>query len=399
MKKQFILDFNEQDMLGSTGEKIVADRYLQKGGTLAVGKLVVAVLDKKTSLHEVAEVIAIQQVNGKEEATIRLRDGHELSLPTTDMKVLKETAPRHMWERIAEGLAQGDEQMKQRFVELQEEFKYIPGGRINASMGSVDEKGRKVKTTSYNCFVIPNVGPNPKDYAESFGRTLEIQARSGGVGMNMSFVPPQGTICETKDVKKTDVQLVMDVWHPDLVEFINEEYKSSTKVVRINAAFRNALAQNAMWTFEFPDTEVNDYDHLWTGNLDEWKVNGYPVRQANTLPAIELYEQLTAAGVAIVEDVLFAQPVNPLDSRETIAEALAKEWALLLEGKKVAITLSSLRPRYFQVVGVNGYSSGAYSWGALYDKGNWAYAQGFGPVAVAEIMSTGCLLIIQGGSR
>jgi len=391
-----ILHFDESDRLGTTGEKIVADRYLQKGGELKEGALVVAVLDKKKSLHELAEVVAVTKNGEKNSVRIRLRDGQEMELAEDQMQVLKETAPRQMWKRIAGGLAEGDEKMEKDFTKLLENFKYIPGGRINASMGAVDKNGKKVETTSYNCFVIPNVGPTPKDYAAAFGRTLEIQARSGGVGMNMSHVPPQGTLTPTKDVRKSDVQLVMDVWHPDLREFLDTDYQNSQKVVRINAEFKQALEEDDYWTFEFPDTETEEYDEIWSGDLDDWKQRGLEVKQGDIVKALDLYERIVASGAGIVDGILFAKEVNPHDSRETIADALAQEWEILLEGKKAAVILSSLRPRYFQVLGVNGYSSGAYSWGTLYDKGNWAYAQGFGPIAVAEIMSTGCLLIIQG---
>lgn len=400
MKKDFILDFNEKDYLGTTGEKIVADRYLQKGGEVAVGKIVVGVLDKVKSLHEVAKVKEVFKKNGKiESALIVLKDGHEVTLPVEQLKVLKETSPRQMWNRISSGLAQGDKKLLKQFNDLLEDWKYIPGGRINASMGSVDEKGDSVKTTSYNCFVIPNVGPKPEDIAKSFGKTLEIQARSGGVGMNVSFVPPQGTITPQKELNKTDLHLIMEVWHPDLKEFLKEEYPNSTKVVKINEEFKKAVLEDADWTFVFPETKSEKYDEKWNGNLKEWKGNGGEVKEANTVKAAELYEELLKANVMVIENDLLVKTINPYDSRETISAALEEEWKYLLEGKKVSINLSSLRPRYFQVVGVNGYSSGAYSWGTLYDKGNWAYAQGFGPVAVAEIMSTGCLLIIQGGSR
>lgn len=394
-----ILPFDESDRLGSTGEKIIADRYLQKGGELKVGALVVAVVDKKTSYHELGEVLEISENSNKQMVKVKLRDEHIVDLPSDQLEVLKETAPRQMWDRIASGLAQGNKTMEKDFKNLLSNYKYIPGGRINASMGSVDEFGNEVKTTSYNCFVIPNVGPTPRDYAESFGRTLEIQARSGGVGMNMSMIPPQGTLSPIKDVAKSDLQLVMDVWHPDLFDFLDEKYPNASKVVRINAEFKKALESDTEYSLEFPVTKTPNYDKIWDGDLSKWKKKGLLTVVEQTLPASAIYEKLVSAGVAITDGFLLAQEVNPRDSRETIADALAKQWELQIDGKRVAIILSSLRPRYNRVIGVNGRSSGAYSWGTLYDKGNWAYAQGFGPVAIAEIMSTGCLLIIQGGSR
>jgi ribonucleoside-diphosphate reductase alpha chain len=412
-----ILEFSneERDGLGLTGEKIIADRYLQKGGVLENGAIVIAVADKKRPKPELGRVIDIQGDN----LDIVLRDGSKMTVVKENVDVLKERAPRHMWKRIAKGVVAGIKAEKQkewedRFYHLQQGWKYLPGGRINASMGAEDADGNPVKTTSYNCFVIPNVGPSISDYAKSFGRSLEIQARSGGVGMNLSFVLPQGTLATPKPVRKSNMQLVMDVWHPDLLDFVEETpierisnpYANSLKVVRVNRAFVEAVENDEQWTLEFPDVTAFrtnypdlDYDGTWNGDLATWKSAGLPVKAGESFNARELRARLEDSGIAIVEQIMFAKEVSPGDSRGTIAIALEKVWEALLSGNAAAVVLSHLRPRYSRVVGVNGRSSGAYSWGALYNKANWAYAQGFGPVAVADIMSTGCLLTIQGGSR
>lgn len=70
---------------------------------------------------------------------------------------------------------------------------------------------------------------------------------------------------------------------------------------------------------------------------------------------------------------------SPKDSREGIIETLKTMNEIFSRGGGVGINLSSLRPRYSYVKGVNGRSSGAVSWGSLYS------------------FSTG--LIEQGGSR
>ncbi|HEU4964971.1 MAG TPA: ribonucleotide reductase N-terminal alpha domain-containing protein [Bacilli bacterium] len=391
-----ILPFTAEDFLAPTGEKIVSDRYLLKDAkkeTLGVGSLVVAVVDKKRAYHELAKVVAYEPAQRK--VTVELRDGFQTELPTDQIDVLQETSPREMWRRIAKGAAgvtNDSAQWEERFFNLQAGWKYVPGGRINASMGT------GIKTTSYNCFVIPNVGPTPRDYATSFGQTLEIQARSGGVGMNLSQVPPQGTLSPVGEVRKSDVQLVLDIWHGDIEDFLNEKYAHTTKVVRVNREFLRAVEEEQEWTFLFPDTSVEGYDELWNGNLDDWMAQGRPVLRGETHQASELYEKLVASGVTIVQDVLGVTLV-PGDSRHTIASTLGDLWETLQRGKRVSVVLSSLRPRYSYVRGVNGRSSGAYSWGQLYDKGNYVYAQGFGPVGVGEIMSVGCQLTLQGGSR
>lgn len=392
-----MLPFTEEDYLSPTGERIVADRYLLKDvkkETLQVGSLVVAVIDKKRALHELARVVELNPE--RRLAKVELRDGFQVELSYDHIDVLKETAPRQMWRRIAKGAAavtKDPEIWEEKFYQLQSGWKYVPGGRINASMGT------GIQTTSYNCFVIPNVGPTPRDYANSFGQTLEIQARSGGVGMNLSQVPPQGTLVPVSDKpRNTELKLVLDVWHADLLDFLAEEYPNSTKVVRVNGEFLRAVEEGSDWTFHFPDHEIDGYDDRWTGNLDAWREKGLPVKTGETVSAQELYDKIIGSGAVVVQD-LVGVTLIPGDRRGTIASTLGDMWEAMLEGKRVSVVLSSLRPRYSYVRGVNGRSSGAYTWGQLFDKGNQVFGQGFGPVGVGEIMSVGCQLTLQGGSR
>lgn len=392
-----MLPLTDEDQLSLTGERIVADRYLLKDvqkETLRRGSLVVAVLDRKRAYHELARVVEVDAV--ARTVVVELRDGYKMELSFDHVDVLKEVAPRQMWRRIARGVAavtSEPERYEERFYDLQSHWRYVPGGRINASMGT------GIQTTSYNCFVIPNVGWSVRDYARSFGQTLEIQARSGGVGMNLSQVPPQGWITPvSQDSRKADLSLVLDIWHGDLLEFLDTSYPNSTKVVRVSKGFLRAVEEDGDWTFVFPDTSAPDYDSAWNGDLEMWTAADRPVRYGETLHAPMLYERIMESGAMILQDVV-GTVMNPGDSRGSIADRLGDMWEAMLAGKRVTMLLSSLRPRYSYVKGVNGRSSGAYSWGILYDKGNAVFGQGFGPVGVGEIMSVGCQLTLQGGSR
>jgi len=392
-----MLPFTSEDQLGSTGERIVADRYLLKDvkkETLQVGSLVVAVLDKKRAYHELARVVALHA--DEQHVTVELKDGAQEVLPLQQVDVLQETTPRQMWRRIAKGasaITNDPAHWEDAFYQLQSHWRYVPGGRINASMGS------GMKTTSYNCFVIPSVGPTFRDYADSFGQTLEIQARSGGVGMNLSRIPPQGSLVPVESVRRNKyLHLVLDVWHGDVVDFLATTYSNSTKVVRVSREFLRAVEEDAAWTFVFPDTSVENYDEMWTGRIEDWLQAGLPVQYSDAVSARELYDKILESGVQMLSEVV-GTTLYPGDQRSTIAGALADMWERMHDGKKVSVVLSSLRPRYSYVRGVNGRSSGAYSWGLLYDKGNQVFGDGFGPVGVGEIMSVGCQLTLQGGSR
>lgn len=70
---------------------------------------------------------------------------------------------------------------------------------------------------------------------------------------------------------------------------------------------------------------------------------------------------------------------SPEDSRKGIIDALSQMSEIMARGGGVGINLSTLRPKYSKVYGVNGTSSGSVSWGGVY-----SYVTG---------------LIEQGGSR
>ena len=57
---------------------------------------------------------------------------------------------------------------------------------------------------------------------------------------------------------------------------------------------------------------------------------------------------------------------SPRDSRHGIVDTLSQMMEIMSRGGGVGINISSLRPRHAYVRGVNGRSSGAVSWGALY---------------------------------
>ena len=91
---------------------------------------------------------------------------------------------------------------------------------------------------------------------------------------------------------------------------------------------------------------------------------------------------LTAAGTdqALTYYNCYVVP-SPLDSRGGIINTLHQMTEIMSRGGGVGINISSLRPRQAYVKGVNGRSSGAVSWGALYSFVTGLIEQGgcFGP--------------------
>ena len=102
-----------------------------------------------------------------------------------------ETEPEQMWRRIAHAVAHTEKKNKQdvweeKFYQAMEDFVFVPGGRILSGAGT----GYKV--TFYNCFVIPSPKDSRGGILDTLGNMVEIMARGGGVGINLSSLRPRG---------------------------------------------------------------------------------------------------------------------------------------------------------------------------------------------------------------
>ena len=105
------------------------------------------------------------------------------------------------------------------------------------------------------------------------------------------------------------------------------------------------------------ETDVSKQEE-WSGKfrwlLDDWKF----VPGGRILTAAGTDQDLTYYNCYVIP--------SPHDSREGIMTTLTQMTEIMSRGGGVGINLSTLRPRHAYVKGVNGRSSGAVSWGALY---------------------------------
>ncbi|MBK9125986.1 MAG: hypothetical protein IPM16_23055 [Chloroflexi bacterium] len=86
---------------------------------------------------------------------------------------------------------------------------------------------------------------------------------------------------------------------------------------------------------------------------------------SGTVMDIEVEEDHSFVSAGVVVSNCYVVP-SPRDSRGGIMETLSQMTEIMSRGGGVGINISSLRPRHAYVKGVNGRSSGAVSWGALY---------------------------------
>ena len=328
--------------LNALGEKIFLDRYALKDGkkeTVAAGDIVVVAVDLETGQREIGTVT---NLNGKE-ATIELRDGEIVQRALEHIDKPLEVRPGQMLDRVAQGLAaverpekQGEWQQKFRW--LLDDWKFVPGGRILTAAGT-DQN-----LTFYNCYVIPS----PHDSREGIMTTLtqmtEVMSRGGGVGINISSLRPHHAyvrgvngrssgavswgelysfvtgLIEQGGSRRGALMLIMNVWHPDVLEFINSKrvmgrITNANISVGITDEFMAAVKADETWDLVFPDTTVPNYDNLWDGDLAAWKAAGRPVVIHKTVKAREIWHGIIESAWSSAEPgVFFVERYNKMSN-------------------------------------------------------------------------------------
>lgn len=237
---------------------------------------------------------------------------------------LIEHRPEEMWKRVAGGIAQNEKASKRKywakkFYEVMENFKFVPGGRILSGAGT------KYQVTYFNCFVIPSPKDSRGGIVDSLKQLIEIQSRSGGVGLNLSSLRPRGARVKkvngtssgpvtwaglfsyaTHDVvqqggtRRGATMLMLWDWHPDIEEFITVK-QDLTKInganlsVCVSDAFMDAVKQNKDWDLVYPDLDDPRYDLKWTGDMLAWKKIKGKVKVYKTVKAKYLWDLICTA--------------------------------------------------------------------------------------------------------
>ena len=246
-----------------------------------------AVRSETTQLEGVREKVFVDRYALKD------RDGRPI-----------ETTPEQMWRRVAEGIAaveptpEKQAYWSERFYEALSDFKFVPGGRILAGAGT----GTAV--TFYNCYVIPSPEDSRGGILDNLKVMVDIMARGGGVGINLSSLRPRGSYIKTvngtssgpiswaelysvatKDViqqggsRRGALMLMLDDDHPDIEEFITvkqdlQRINGANLSVCVSDDFMAAVKQDRPWQLK------------WQGEVKK------------ELPARELWELICEAAWA-----------------------------------------------------------------------------------------------------
>ncbi len=233
-----------------------------------------------------------------------------------------ETTPEEMWQRVAAGIAHMEKTPElrklwgQRFYEAMEGFKFVPAGRILSGAGTGYE------VTFFNCYVIPSPKDSRGGIMENITHTVEIQARGGGVGINLSSLRPNGArvrkvngkssgpvswaklysaanhdVIQQGGSRRGALMLMLHDWHPDVIEFIHAKedgvsIPGANLSVCVSDKFMEAVQKDEEWVTVFPDIADPEYDEKWDGVLENWTDMGKKVVEYSRMPAREIWDQI-----------------------------------------------------------------------------------------------------------
>lgn len=264
----------------------------------------------------------------------------------------------------AASLAETDEQSKQttyeQFYKYMSEWKFLPGGRIIANAG-VKSRG---KATLYNCYVYNGYDFGIRDIDsiqgiyESLKKSAKVLASEGGLGINVTFMRPNGSYIRGTGVRTPGVLKFLELWdksseiitmgsdknksdkysdiakkkirkgaqiavldinHAQVKDFIiakqtpNRLTKFNLSIL-ISDRFMEAVQKDSEWNLCFPDIEYAGYKNEWDGDLEGWIKKGKPITIYETLPARELWDLIMLSTYNRNEPgVLFYDTLNDLN--------------------------------------------------------------------------------------
>ncbi|MBL8792061.1 MAG: adenosylcobalamin-dependent ribonucleoside-diphosphate reductase [Rhizobiales bacterium] len=169
-------------------------------------------------------------------------------------------AVRDLWER--------------RFLDLMNDFAFLPAGRILAGAGSARE------VTLFNCFVMGTIGDSIPGIFDGLKQAAQTLQQGGGIGHDFSTLRPKGALVHGVGADASGPLSFMDVWdamcrtimsagarrgammgtlrcdHPDIEDFIEAKrdprrLRNFNLSVLVTDAFMQAVAEDGAWPLVF----------------------------------------------------------------------------------------------------------------------------------------------------
>jgi ribonucleoside-diphosphate reductase alpha chain len=258
------------------------------------------------------------------------------------------------WRRVASAVASVEpydqSQWEQRFFEILEGFRFLPGGRILAGAGTGFD------VTLFNCFAMGTIADSMAGIFDALKEGALTMQQGGGVGYDFSTLRPAGTpawrvgsvasgpvsfmriwdsVCETllsTGLRRGAMMATLRCDHPDIEAFIAAKQKPGelsnfNLSVLVSDAFMAAVEADAAWPLVFPVEGLGGIEHRAGRRLVEREWPGHegrvPCLVLRELSASRLWELIMRANYEAAEPgVLFIDRINRennLGNRERIS--------------------------------------------------------------------------------
>ena len=246
------------------------------------------------------------------------------------------------WRRVATALAAVEPEDAQafwaeRFYGILEDFKFLPGGRIQAGVGT------ERNVTLFNCFVMGPIEDSIPGIFTALHEAAITMQQGGGIGCDFSTLRPQGVRAKGVGNIASGPVSFMQVWdamcgtilstgarrgammatlrcdHPDIEAFIAAKQRAGqlrhfNLSVLITDAFMAAVRSDEAWPLVFPAAKVEASGptlmRAWSGSAEP-----VPCRIMRTVPARDLWDRIVKATYDTSEPgVLFVDRINGLNN-------------------------------------------------------------------------------------
>ncbi len=320
--------------LSDLGRKIFLDRYALK--TKDMPEEGMTVIHRQDGGIGIGIVVNVYEQDSQ--VVLDLGDENTIKCAIKDVEIPLEIEPSLMIKRVVSAMADIEncdkkEEWRENFFWLLDDWQFVPAGRILSSAG------RSKLRTAYNCFVLPSPRDCREDIVKTLGRCIDIMACGGGVGLNISTLRPRNAyvisvngrssgpvswselysqavlLVEQGGSRRGACILVLDDWHPDILEFINAKRKAGVLEgvnlsVAISDRFMKAVLEDQDWDLVFPDTTHPRYDDIWDGDIEAWAASR-PIIHYKTVKARHIWQALVESAWRSAEPgVLFLDRYN-----------------------------------------------------------------------------------------
>lgn len=254
--------------------------------------------------------------------------------------VILDASMSDTWKRIAQALAAPEhdpDYWQARFYDILHNFKFLPGGRIQAGAGTSH------RVTLFNCFVMGTIPDSMNGIFDALKEGALTMQQGGGIGYDFSTLRPRGAQANGVGSAASGPVSFMGIWdrmcatilstgarrgammgtlrcdHPDIEEFIAakqdcNQLRHFNISVLISDAFLTAVSRDDDWPLIFP---ANRYATGGEMILRSWPgyANPVPCRLYKRIRARVLWEKIMRAVYDYAEPgVLFIDRINQLNN-------------------------------------------------------------------------------------